>query len=418
MFLFFSNFNVQEDDIPVPPAKTYNLDFLDNLDDPNFNPFQTKTAIQDNFGTSAPVEEKPIPALGTAAPVEGNPIPAPGTADPNAEPSKLEIKTVTKKKFVPRKPLTKKPVAKPVSEDLPSSNPVVENESEADLPSVKGYNLDFLGQLDDPSFNPFETKTSVGGSFEATTVVSVEPFSLPAATVTIKVESKPENFEQTEPEKSAASIEVSKKKKDVPKPWLKKKKLVSKPVSEQTTTEPTDEPIPPPSKGYNLNFLDNMDDPNFNPFVTKTNVVDDVNSNPPSFSSPPKPLKTPANKLKETLIKRESTMEFEMNEDEIKNGVQEPTQDDLDIDIKPEGNLYVNIKPEGNLDVDIKPQVNLGLDIKPEDNLEPGQPDLECRLGSEEEELSPTCPPLPSIVKEEKREDSEEEVITTLNQGL
>ena len=27
-------------------------------------------------------------------------------------------------------------------------------------------------------------------------------------------------------------------------------------------------------------------------------------------------------------------MEFEMNEDEIKNEVQEPTQDDLDIDIK------------------------------------------------------------------------------------
>ena len=45
--------SVQEaDDSPLPPAKGYNLDFLDNLDDPNFNPFETKTAIKDNFGTS------------------------------------------------------------------------------------------------------------------------------------------------------------------------------------------------------------------------------------------------------------------------------------------------------------------------------------------------------------------------------
>merc|ERR1719322_725585 len=45
----------EEEELPVPPAKGYNLDFLDNLDDPNFNPFETKTAVLNNFDSSAPV---------------------------------------------------------------------------------------------------------------------------------------------------------------------------------------------------------------------------------------------------------------------------------------------------------------------------------------------------------------------------
>ncbi len=35
-----------EEEERVPAPKGYNLDFLDNLDDPSFNPFQTKTAIK------------------------------------------------------------------------------------------------------------------------------------------------------------------------------------------------------------------------------------------------------------------------------------------------------------------------------------------------------------------------------------
>jgi hypothetical protein len=36
----------EEEEERVPAPKGYNLDFLDNLDDPSFNPFQTKTAIK------------------------------------------------------------------------------------------------------------------------------------------------------------------------------------------------------------------------------------------------------------------------------------------------------------------------------------------------------------------------------------
>ncbi len=38
----------EEEEERVPAPKGYNLDFLDNLDDPSFNPFQTKTAIKVN----------------------------------------------------------------------------------------------------------------------------------------------------------------------------------------------------------------------------------------------------------------------------------------------------------------------------------------------------------------------------------
>merc|ERR1712183_399066 len=47
----------EEEDVPIPPAKGYNLDFLDKLDDPNFNPFETKTAVLNNFDENDPVLE-------------------------------------------------------------------------------------------------------------------------------------------------------------------------------------------------------------------------------------------------------------------------------------------------------------------------------------------------------------------------
>ena len=38
-----------DEDAPAPPAKGYNLDFLDQLDDPSFNQFKTKTAVKNQF---------------------------------------------------------------------------------------------------------------------------------------------------------------------------------------------------------------------------------------------------------------------------------------------------------------------------------------------------------------------------------
>lgn len=52
---------------PLPKSSGYNLDFLDKLDDPNFNPFETKAKVQ-NFDDALPSsttnhEESPLPAL-------------------------------------------------------------------------------------------------------------------------------------------------------------------------------------------------------------------------------------------------------------------------------------------------------------------------------------------------------------------
>ena len=41
---------MSEEDVPLP-SKGYDLSFLDNLDDPNFNPFQTKSSVIEDFST-------------------------------------------------------------------------------------------------------------------------------------------------------------------------------------------------------------------------------------------------------------------------------------------------------------------------------------------------------------------------------
>merc|ERR1719210_938880 len=49
-----------------------------------------------------------------------------------------------------------------------------------------------------------------------------------------------------------------------------------------------EEPVKVPSKGYNLDFLDNLDDPNFNPFETKSSIVnkfDEPTQDVPQISS-------------------------------------------------------------------------------------------------------------------------------------
>ena len=50
-----------------------------------------------------------------------------------------------------------------------------------------------------------------------------------------------------------------------------------------------EEDIAIPSKGYDLSFLDNLDDPNFDPFKTKSSVNNDISTTNESRPSPTKP---------------------------------------------------------------------------------------------------------------------------------
>merc|ERR1712130_311356 len=70
---------------------------------------------------------------------------------------------------------------------------------------------------------------------------------------------------------------------EVKKPWLKAKKKPPQPV--EAAAVESEDVIPVPSKGYNLDFLDKLDDPNFNPFETKTAVVNKFEENAPVIES-------------------------------------------------------------------------------------------------------------------------------------
>merc|ERR1712223_2269121 len=258
----------EEEDLPVPPAKGYNLDFLDNLDDPNFNPFETKTAVLNNFDSSAPVSgsQNPSKSEEGAAPEETGEAPK----------SESKPRKPPMRKPMARKPLLRKPVKKP--------DPVEEKPTEAakdeedDLPAVpqKGYNMDFLDQLDDPNFNPFETKTAVKAQFDTSAPVEVLPEKA-AEEVPEENKTEPNGDKVEEPEKPV-------KKPAVKKPWLKrpalKKKQPPPPDESGPVKEEEDGPVPA-AKGYNLDFLDKMDDPNFNPFETKTAVIEKFDSSAP-----------------------------------------------------------------------------------------------------------------------------------------
>merc|ERR1711884_875118 len=139
------------------PGKSYNLDFLDNLDDPNFNPFETKTAVINKFEDSSPVK----PSAETPADIEVNNVSADAAPVAAEKPKEVKKKPT---KTMPPKPWLKKKATKPVVEEVKNEIEEVA-EDEVKVPS-KGYNLDFLDNLDDPNFNPFETKTAVVDKFE------------------------------------------------------------------------------------------------------------------------------------------------------------------------------------------------------------------------------------------------------------
>merc|ERR1719330_1061406 len=274
-----------EEEVRVP-SKGYNLDFLDNLDDPNFNPFETKTAVVDKFDDSTPVTEN---------------------AEPSVTDNKLENASVVEKAEEEKKPKKELPVkpwlkAKKKSRKAPAVEnneiqPIPNEECQEEKVPNKGYSLDFLDNLDDPNFNPFETKTSVIPKFD-------EP-------------SEPTPSQETPqdvggPSQDETSTDIKGENVEPTQNDLKKETEDSK------TT----------SGGYNLDFIDKLDDPNFNPFETKSNVTNNepVEVTPPESGSdttlvldtdiPDTETVIESNDLNSTVTK-DSTPEFEDREPEI-----------------------------------------------------------------------------------------------------
>jgi len=278
----------EEDDSPVPPAKSYNLDFLDKLDDPNFNPFETKTAVQNHFETT---ESAPTPVQKNEKKDDKHLLES-EVQNKEVVPEVVDEKKVEKvKKPLPKKPWlnkTKKKAAPVVKSD--NVTPVESEQTETDdvipVPS-KGYNLDFLDNLDDPNFNPFETKTAVKNQFDATESLPVQEEASENKENILNTTSKTELKKVEEDTKDGSEEKKEEKvKKPLPKkPWLNKTKKKPPPRVEAEPTEGEDV-IPVPTKGYNMDFLDKLDDPNFNPFETKTAVVNNFDENSPVIESP------------------------------------------------------------------------------------------------------------------------------------
>jgi len=123
---------------------------------------------------------------------------------------------------------------------------------------TKGYNLDFLDKLDDPNFNPFETKSSVTNNFEARDEKTVDNVRR-SDTTTDESDVSNKTEEPSQSFKEHSQIEKNKP-----------------------------------------DFQNKMDDPNFDPFSTNSKISNEEESSSSKVS----------------MIK-DSTPEFEQNEANI-----------------------------------------------------------------------------------------------------
>lgn len=257
--------DVSEEDEPIPPKKEYNLDFLDNLDDPSLNPFATKTTV-----TNSP-DKKDVPSANSKMVEEAS------------EAKEVVVDDVIEKE----KTKQNKTSENIVVEDIPTScakdgdiassemvmsekqkEPSETQEEDEPVPPKKGYNLDFLDNLDDPNFNPFTLKTTVTNSPDKKNGQVAESKTPEVPKPKEKVEKKKPVVAVKETEKVTQKASSVKEKETVE---MKTVMPTESETEEKLEAQEEDEIIPP-KKGYDLDFLDNLDDPNFNPFSTKTTV--------------------------------------------------------------------------------------------------------------------------------------------------
>merc|ERR1719483_250357 len=151
----------EEDDLPVAPKKSYNMDFLDQLDDPNFNPFETKTGVKNQFEASEFVQESTESTDTNSVPEANSTGSNKSSENPSIEPASIESETQVntssdsaKPAVKPKNPLIKRnikakrpaPTKKPIEPVEDAEN--TENEDNTPLPPPKSYNMDFLDKLD------------------------------------------------------------------------------------------------------------------------------------------------------------------------------------------------------------------------------------------------------------------------------
>ena len=259
------------------PKKGYQLDFLDNLDDPNFNPFATKTSVMNSPNRSKedakpPAEKSEEKTAELCVQDEKKACEQESTKKRPEESSKS---STNKTKVVRRK--LKAPLKKDVPKTSESESKSAAKEEEGISVPKKSYQLDFLDKLDDPNYNPFESKAAVSNSPKKDHLPAKEEKENPSTEENdgknpVKKEVKSqesklkqkslESLQHEEPSKIADCGIISKP--DIQTPLEK---------DINSTGEQQEEVSVVPSKNNPSDFLKDMDDPNFNPFATKSAVM-------------------------------------------------------------------------------------------------------------------------------------------------
>ncbi|XP_064081259.1 uncharacterized protein LOC135197929 isoform X2 [Macrobrachium nipponense] len=306
----------------TPPKKGYNLDSIDNIDDRNFNPFATKTSVvntpsKNSEFLSGDTSKKGDPDSADKLEQKAKSSCKKGVSESNISKNEITNDTIqaSEANF---NSLTCKPFNNENNANPSDSNKDQDKEKDTPIPKTV-YQLDFLDNVDDPSFNPFATKSSVmnspgNGSFSLKSVVEVnegkkikgeatataeekqctqatketessqifeekESTQIPEEKISEVCEASQTSEDKTssQPTKAGEKSGVSKPKviKKAMKPTLKKRAPVVKSKVEESelNSNEREEEISLPKKSYQLDFLDNLDDPSFNPFTSKTSVA-------------------------------------------------------------------------------------------------------------------------------------------------
>ena len=263
--------SAQPEEAIIPKTKGYNLDFLDNLDNPeNAQPFGSPSSHKTSSEAQVDAPNGSIPAedegvakvdefvsqLSAAeaedmneskaeeletrlqlsagkANVEPNDTDAADKVSSEVQPTQLEDFDVANSTSLAEPP-------KSSSYNLDNlENPESAQPEEAIIPKTKGYNLDFLDNLDNPeNAQPFGSPSSHKTSSEAQVTATNESISAERDEV-VKVA----NHElSTEPRQEAA-------------------KELQAHVEPNQMQDKLDMDKPPETSSYNLDFLDNLQDP-------------------------------------------------------------------------------------------------------------------------------------------------------------
>ena len=139
-------------------------------------------------------------------------------------------------------------------------------------------NLDVSSSLNKHDIATVVESETIMSKQDSPSQINSTASSKPTAIVKPQSEMKVEETTNEENKSDLVTDDKPKKKPLPPKPWLKKKRKAN-PSTKQTANddESSTSASAPAStgNGYNLDFLDKLDDPNFNPFATKSSVVND-----------------------------------------------------------------------------------------------------------------------------------------------